>query len=211
MIDIPDVMNALATERKLFHSEADFQHAFAWEVHRRLPTASVRLERPISAQGKVLHVDFLVQLSENALAIELKYKTRKLSVEVEGEEFRLTSHSAQDIGRYDFIKDICRLEYITSNMMNCEGCAILLTNDSAYWKSSNGNKTVDAAFRVNEGRSLRGALGWTENASDGTKRNRESDLQVDGDYTLHWSDYAVASTRSYGQFKYLAVLVPRRV
>ena len=211
MIDIPDVMNALATERKLFHSEADFQHAFAWEVHRRLPTASVRLERPISAQGKVLHVDFLVQLSENALAIELKYKTRKLSVEVEGEEFRLTSHSAQDIGRYDFIKDICRLEYITSNMKNCEGCAILLTNDSAYWKSSNGNKTVDAAFRVNEGRSLRGALGWTENASDGTKRNRESDLQVDGDYTLHWSDYAVASTRSYGQFKYLAVLVPRRV
>lgn len=209
-IDIPDVINTLSTQRRAFHSEADFQHAFAWEVHRRFPNSSVRLERPLTARGKTLHLDFLIQLPKRAIAIELKYKTRKLLVEFNGEEYHLANHGAQDCGRYDFIKDICRLEHITSNMENCEGYAILLTNDSLYWKPSSSKDTaVDAAFHLNEGRVLHGSLGWTKNASEGTKKNRESHLQVDGEYPLNWSDYAITSTESGSQFRYLAVYVPK--
>src|SRR6266545_3747307 len=211
MIDLRDIMKALAAQRKAYHSEADFQHAFAWEVHRRLPESSVRLEIPLTAKDKTLHLDFLIRLPKKAIAVELKYKTRKLLVELDGEHFHLANHSAQDIGRYDFIKDICRLEHIALNVEHCGGCAILLTNDSAYWKPSSTKGTVDAAFRLTEDRILHGSLGWTENASDGTKKNQESDLQVVGEYTLNWRDYSITSAGTYGQFRYLAVHVPERV
>ena len=207
MIDIPELMKALALQRSIFHSEADFQHAFAWEVHRRLPAASVRLERPIKSNGKTLHLDFLVQLPNQTMAVELKYKTRQLVLDVESEEFRLASHSAADIGRYDFIKDICRLEEITSNLKECEGWAILLTNDRQYWTTPARPETVDAAFRVHQGRLLHGNLGWSKNASDGTKRNREKELHVIGEHLLKWSDYAKPSDEPNGQFKFLAVHV----
>lgn len=203
-------MQVLASQRSVYHSEADFQHAFAWEVHKRTKDASVRLERPIKANGKTLHLDFLVQVATMSIAVELKYKTRKLGVDLDGEEFRLASHSAADLGRYDFIKDVCRLEEIAANLNGCEGWAIMLTNDSAYWKPANEKPTVDAAFRIHDGRILRGTLGWTADASDGTKRNRVPDLQVTGQYALRWNDYSAPSRESYGQFRYLAVHVPRR-
>ena len=37
-------MAALARVRPLFHSEADFQHAFAWQLHSAHPDARIRLE-----------------------------------------------------------------------------------------------------------------------------------------------------------------------
>ena len=81
MIDISNLMNTLAAQRKAYHSEADFQHAFAWEVHRQFPKSSVRLERPLSVNGKPLHLDFFIQLTNRVMAVELKYKTRKLVIE----------------------------------------------------------------------------------------------------------------------------------
>lgn len=210
MIDIPDLMNTLATQRKAYHSEADLQHAFAWEVHRRFPNSAVRLERPLNANGKKLHLDFLIQLPDGPAAIELKYKTRKLTVELEGEAFSLASHSAQDIGRYDFIKDIVRLENIVSSLENCVGHAIMLTNDSAYWKPRSTG-TVDEAFRLTEGRILSGSMVWTERASAGTKKNREMALELTGAYELNWQDFSVASVEAYGQFRYLSVHVQKSV
>ena len=210
MINISDLMNTLATQRKAYHSEADFQHAFAWEVHRLFPKSSVRLERPLNVNGKTLHLDFLIQLPERAMAVELKYKTRKLVIELEGEAFSLASHSAQDTGRYDFIKDIIRLENIASSLASCEAYAVLLTNDSAYWKPRAAG-TVDEAFSLTEGRTLGKSMAWTGKASDGTKKNREKKLQLIGEYNLNWQDFSVANTESYGQFRYLAVHVQKRV
>jgi hypothetical protein len=111
--DMHGLMSNVANSRPLFHSEADFQHAFAWEVHRQFPDASFRLEKPISTKGGVVHLDVLVERGEAIVAIELKYKTRKLSVETPTETFNLRNHSAQDLGRYDFIKDVSRLEDIS--------------------------------------------------------------------------------------------------
>jgi len=45
--DLPGVertMASLATRRPVFHSEANFQHAFAWELQRRHEEARIRLE-----------------------------------------------------------------------------------------------------------------------------------------------------------------------
>ena len=160
MIDISDVIKTLAAQRKAYHSEADFQHAFAWEIHRRSPDTSIRLERPMSVEGEPLYLDLLFQQPNRAIAVELKYKTKKFLGKLDGEDFHLKDQQALDSGRFDFIKDICRLEKMALNVGNCEGYAILLTNVSAYWKPSPPKDTNDAAFHLYEGRILHGPLKW---------------------------------------------------
>lgn len=44
MIDIATAISSLGRKRPIFHSEADLQHALAWEIHLALPDAAVRLE-----------------------------------------------------------------------------------------------------------------------------------------------------------------------
>jgi hypothetical protein len=162
-LSISRVLTALANQRPLFHSEADFQHAIAWEIHKRLPRASVRLERPVEVShlNKRLHVDIWIEQDGDVNAIELKYKTRALRAHIGGEHFALRSQSAQDLGRYDFIKDIGRIEDIVADRaLRASGYAILLTNDPSYWIQSRNLDTADARFRLHEGNSLHGSLEW---------------------------------------------------
>lgn len=208
MIDITHVLDRLRVQRPIFHSEADFQHAFAWELQKQLPSAAIRLEFPITHVGKTYYLDIFVESIEGRFGIELKYKTRELSVQLGCETFFLRSHSAQDIGRYDFIKDLKRLELVTSAEKNMIGHAILLTNDSAYWKRPlSRTRTIDAAFRIHEGQTLGGSVMWGVGASPGTMRNREEPIQLHGTYALNWQPYSQPSANSYGQFRYLALQV----
>ena len=51
---------------------------------------------------------------KKTVPIELKYKTKKLKTEFNGESYDLTNHGATDIGRYSFRKDIYRIEQYLS-------------------------------------------------------------------------------------------------
>ncbi len=208
MLPLHDLLTALAAERPVFHSEADFQHAFAWLLQCTHADLSVRLEVPTRAERSVLHLDVLVSDASQRLAIELKYKTRALAVTCKSEEFRLADQAAQDCGRYDFVKDIQRLERLGAADREMSGCAILLTNDSAYWQQPRPADAVDAAFRLNPGRTISGELAWRRRASAGTVRGREKALTLAGRYAVAWRDYSNASSARYGTFRYLAIEVP---
>jgi hypothetical protein len=211
VIEISDILSVLAKQRPVFHSEADFQHAFAWEIHQRLPHASVRLELPVQVKHQYLHIDIWCITQDDVLAIELKYKTRELSVEIGDEQYKLKSQSAQDIGRYDYVKDIYRLEQTAITQRKYTGYAILLTNDSAYWIKPSSHNTVDAGFRIREGRVLEGVSNWGANASDGTKKNREQPLTLQNRYQLQWTDFSRPSLASYGLFRSLTVKVTQNM
>ncbi len=211
MINIEEIMKDLAKHRPIYHSEADFQHAFAWEIHKRLPGAAVRLELPFEDQRRKLHLDVWVSDSNVALAVELKYKTRALETEVQGEAFSLRDQSAQDLGRYDFIKDIVRLEQITANRQSAIGYAILLTNDSAYWNPGASANAIYAAFRLEEGTILQGTLAWGKRASEGTMRGREAPLPLKGKYKAHWQDYSEVPGKRYRRFRFVCIPVVPRV
>jgi hypothetical protein len=207
VIAIGEVLTALSNRRRIFHSEADFQHALAWEIHKQLSDASIRLELPIVIGHQVLHLDIWIANKGTVYAIELKYKTRSLEVLLAGEHFILKDQSAQDHGRYDLIKDIQRLEQIAANRENVVGYAIFLTNDSAYWTRQTQRNTVDADFRLHQGRILQGTLKWADGASEGTKRNREKPLILRGRYPVNWQRYSEVSPKTYGQFRYLTIKV----
>jgi hypothetical protein len=138
----------------------------------------------------------------------LKYTTRQLSVEHAGEQFWLKNHSAHDIRRYDFIKDITRLERSVRAKPGLTGYAVLLTNDSGYWTSPPRSDTNDAAFRLHEGAWLSGTLAWALDTSAGTMEGREAALELRGSYALSWHDYSiVGANASNRRFRYLLVRV----
>ena len=124
MLDITHLMKELARYRPVFHSEADFQHALAWRIHEEMPDCEVRLEfKPFLT--KRLYVD--LWLPNIGVAMELKYYTAKLHLERDDESFALLDQSAQDIRRYDFLKDIQRLEQLSKLSQARAGIAVLLT------------------------------------------------------------------------------------
>ncbi len=119
----------------------------------------MRLEfKPPHSKERV-YLDIWAADKETVLAIELKYKTRGLEVTVGGEDFHLLDQSAQDLARYDYLKDIQRLERVLSTN-RIIAYAIFLTNDSAYWKEPINSQTVDASFRIHQGRNATGELRW---------------------------------------------------
>ena len=207
MLNIEGLLASLAGNREIFHSEADFQHALAWEIHRASPNSRVRLEvDAFQVQARRRFLD--IWLPVEGIAIELKYVTRRLELDLDGESFALRNHSAQDQRRYDFLWDIQRLELMRSNGSGCKaGYAVILTNDSSYWAVPRNRGTVDADFRIHEGREVSGELAWAASASPGTKKDRESPIRLRGSYRLSWQEYSTFPVRSYGRFRYLAVTV----
>lgn len=204
-IDLEEVLRVLSEERPVFHSEADFQYALAWKIHQTYPDDSIRLEKPTLSNSEEIHVDIVVIDGDSAVPIEIKYKTREARIVSRGEEYRLKNQSAEDQGRYDFLKDISRIERIPGLRY---GFALFLTNDESYWGlPKEVRDTVDWAFRIHEGRNVAGRLAWGEGASAGTTAGgRDKPIEIMNEHILSWKDYSNLSFPR-GRFRYLLVMV----
>ncbi|MEO6700226.1 MAG: hypothetical protein ABI140_02815 [Jatrophihabitantaceae bacterium] len=120
-VDVPTLLANLAARRPIFHSEADFQHALAWQFQLRHPDAQLRLEtRP----RRHIHLDLCVRLPDRRIAIELKYLVARFEGDVDGEPFNLSNGGAQDISRHDVVKDIVRVETLLADRYADEGWVI---------------------------------------------------------------------------------------
>ena len=211
MLDIRCLLTQLAESRKVFHSEADFQHALAWHIHQTMPKSQVRLEYPVPVEHRKMYVD--IYLPDEKIAIELKYVTRRLELH-NGESFALRDQFAHNQRRYDFLRDIQRLERMRFELGLCEaGHAVLLTNAPLYWNCPRRPDTTDSDFRIHEGSVIKGELDWAKHASPGTKKGREKPIQLKGSYCLRWQDYSNITEKSRGNgkprgiFRYLVVSV----
>lgn len=176
---IETVLLALANERKVFWSEADFQFAFAWKLKELFEDSNpqsainVRLERRADAleqrtdaseQGNEkensgdIYIDIWAEINEKVYPIELKYKTIKCSITDGSEEYKLKQHGACDIGCYLYLKDverICNLSKTLGEKFG-KGFAIMLTNDHLYWDKPNTSTdtTAFSDFRIYDGRKI---------------------------------------------------------
>ena len=166
--DIHAVMGQLTRRRPIFHSEADFQFALAWRIKETLPDCEIRLEYPTER----MHLDVWVRRPTESVAIELKYKTRRLQIEHGGERFAL-SGQPQNRGRYDYVEDVQRLERVVADLEGAStGFAVLLTNNWLYWKNGRHRTNDDDAFRLHDGRRLAGRMVWAERAKAHASRGR---------------------------------------
>lgn len=209
MIDLSGTMHRLALIRPIFHSEADFQLALAWQLRVEHPDAEIRLEyRPF--EGERVYIDIWIAFEGHAIAIELKYPTERLVACVGSEQFDLAKHGAQDLTRYDIVKDVSRIERVVDSKCNAAGAVIVLTNDPSFWSpAKRAIPTIDNSFRVHQGRTLAGVCAWGAGAGPGTTKGRTARLDVRGSYEVNWQDYWSTNER-WGTFRF-AVFEPKLV
>jgi hypothetical protein len=196
----------LRRSRPVFHSEADLQHALAWIAHQADPDLRVRLEtRPKPG----LRLDLLLSRPDlgTHLVLELKYLTSAWAGEVDGEQFALLNHGAQDIRAYDVVKDIHRVERFVYHQAGWSGAVLVLTNDPSYWqRPGHGRATNADAFRIYEGNQLVGERSWGANTGIGTMKGREARIVLNGDHKCSWSEYS-AMSGPRGRFRLLMFTV----
>lgn len=195
MLDIENILKQLAKKRPVFHSEADFQHALAWEIQTCYPNANIRIEKPYLIDGRPFYIDLIVEIDDKIIAIELKYKTKKFEFELNGENFSLRNHGAQNWGRYHFVNDIVRLEKLMEQFEISQGYAIFLTNDM-YYQSKPKDNTDYFDFGLQNEKTLSGILTWKD------EKKIDKTLQLKNDYLLNWQQYEPTY-----QFQYLIVKV----
>jgi len=142
-VGLDAVLARLSALRPVFHSEADFQQAFAWEVRTQDPTVQVRLEtRP--APGMRLDLLLTSADGQQRSAVELKYLTRLWAGDFAGERFELKDQGAQDVRAHDVVKDIVRVEKFVAAMPGSNGVVVCVGNDPSYWKPPTHGRATNA-------------------------------------------------------------------
>ncbi len=209
MLKITEIMKNLAECRPIFHLEKDFQLALSMQIQTE-QGRGVRPEYPFrDEEKKRKYLD--IWLPNKEIAIELKYKTQTLIIRQKNEDFRLRNQSAQDEGRYDFLKDIERLEKMIDDGQAREGFAVLLTNDPSYW-THQGRDTTSFNFRLKEGREIRKGeeMRWKfPGTAPKSIAKRKNSITLRSSYKLEWQPYYSFYKVKNGEFKYLAVKVTR--
>ena len=214
--------NIIQSLNMVFHSEAHFQFCLAWEIKKHFNcnviledyTASVK-----DPNGKIiqkLYTDIVVEDvdCDFRIAIEVKYKTALFSQH----GVYLFNHGAQPLARYDFLKDVERVEGLVLNTSNVQiikrcniGFSIMLTNDNSYWNIPTiPLKTIDKNIRIHQGNVLNGDLDWYPvNPCPKTiiRTKRSKTLHLTGNYTCKWKPYINYSIPN-GEFKYLILSYP---
>ena len=204
LVSARQVLAALANERPVFHSEADFQFAFAWQAKMLNPALKVRLETHPEPMVR-LDLELVDSDGGHGVAIELKYMTRLWEGIVGGERFALKNHGASDLRGYDVVKDVHRVERFVAHRPGWSGLVVVLTNDPGYWRPrTHGRSTNADAFRLGEGVVLRGERAWGPNTG-GTSRGREPALVLTGNYPLVWNDYSHVDDGPAGSFRSLVI------
>ncbi|MEI7901762.1 MAG: hypothetical protein WCK89_16030 [bacterium] len=189
------ILAALAVRRPIFHSEFDFQHELAWQIHNSFRDSGIRLEFPIAVADRRMEIDIWVTHEARRIAVELKYKTRAANVNHFGEQFNLAQHAATPLARYDTWRDVERLECLRTAGLADEAWAIFLTNDSGYWSNrpARGN---GAEFSLHEGRMVthgNSPLVWQDPRNiDSIGAARVPGIAISNTYNLRWVGYSAA-------------------
>jgi hypothetical protein len=204
-VDVSTVMGELSAARPVFHSEADFQHAFVWVLHGMEPGLNVRLE---VRQAEREYVDLLCFGPRGRTVVEFKYFTATWAGAdpATGEEFQLRNHEATDLARQGFVFDIARLEKFCAAHGTSNGVAIMVSNDRRLWSPAvNSRVTRDREFRIHDGRTLSGLLRWGTEGSYFAASERNL---VDS-YQVMWRDCSNVGGKN-GVFRWLAAAVAQR-
>jgi hypothetical protein len=225
--DVERILSELSRERPVFHSEADFQFELASKMRQKCPHLMFRLEMPVVTKGRP-RVDIFAFCEGSVLFLELKYLPRYLRAQVQIAEGKYEAYDlrdqAREWGRYDFLKDITRLEtWVAECTRRCPeavGYAILLTNDQNYWNKLNDKNAKDYAFQLHDNRTIAGGevLTWGERATASDVKGRKHPIVLCWSYTFQWRDYSELapplakpvgrSKMKHTKFRYLLVRVP---
>ncbi|MBN2426419.1 MAG: hypothetical protein JXB44_15450 [Calditrichaceae bacterium] len=157
------------------YSEQAVKFKLAIELYRSSQIISI-LESKIPKKKQYLDIYFCE--NSRKYGIEVKYKT-KLN-EILENKFEYTNQSAQNFGKYYYLRDINRLErYVLDNIID-EGYAVLITNDPNYMNYGRDN-TLIQKYDIYNGKEINGKYPGIKQ-----KGKEKNDITINGSYKTEW-------------------------
>ena len=196
-----DVAAWLSTVGRLLYNERDMQMHLASYLLESGKYSGVELEYyvhkdivPGYVWDSELKLDIVVSRQGQYVPVELKYKTKEVARcpirfgEEIDRRFHITkTHSAPDLGRYDFWKDVRRLELVKRRLGNVAGgVALFLTNDGAYLAKGRASSN-NIRFSMAEGYHGR-ERSWLRATRTTVGR---PDFLLDHDYSVQWQTHTM--------------------
>ena len=213
LIDIvrQDVFAFLESNEELLFNERDFQmHLATWlrnsanhyddvDVEYYVP----RSELSHYVWDSELRLDVVVKKDGEYLPIELKYKTKKVERQIlrfdelmHEKVVVMKNQGAQDLGMYDFWKDVRRVELVRNRFERIKGgLAVFVTNDNAYTKASKPTSN-NYLFGMAEG--AHGTAKHWQNP-DSTCAKTHPDFEVEQEYRIEWHNREIDGVEFYYQ------------
>lgn len=209
-----DIRSFLAQQEELMFNELDIQIQLALylrasghyddvDVEYSLPNESL----PDYDWGSNLRIDLVVSRDGEYCPVELKYPTRKVTQSIlrfgvdVPEAVVMKNQGAQDIVRYNFWKDVRRMESLRKRFATIKnGIAFIMTNDPSYVRSVR-NTSSCAPFSTAEGHKVGpGTVDWQ---NDPKVRKNHPAFNLDGSYSLHWDSKTINGI----QFYYSSIII----
>lgn len=192
-----DIRSFIGQQQELLFNELDFQIQLALYLRAsgRYDDVDVEYSLPQSALPEYdwksnLRVDLVVSRNGEYCPVELKLPTRRVTKtilrfgEMVPEAIVMKNQGAQDIVRYNFWKDVRRVEVLRSRFEAIKGgIAVIMTNDPSYVRPVHPQSAC-APFSTAEGMVVGpGAIDWQNMPS---VRVNHKPFSLDGKYAIHW-------------------------
>ena len=212
LIDIVrnDVCAFLENNEELLFNERDFQmHLATWLRNSANCYDDVDVEYYVPCQeldnyvwDSELRLDIVVKKDSEYCPVELKYKTKKVErkisrfdEELAGNVVVMKNQGAQDLGMYDFWKDVRRVELVRNRFERVKGgLAVFVTNDGFYTKGSKESSN-NYLFSMSAGKAHSKQKYWAKPESTCAKTH--PNFEVEKEYTIDWYDKVVDGVQFY--------------
>ena len=201
LIDIVrnDVCAFLENNEELLFNERDFQmHLATWLRNSANCYDDVDVEYYVPCQeldnyvwDSELRLDIVVKKDSEYCPVELKYKTKKVErkisrfdEELAGNVVVMKNQGAQDLGMYDFWKDVRRVELVRNRFERVKGgLAVFVTNDGFYTKGSKESSN-NYLFNMSAGKAHSKQKYWAKPESTCAKTH--PNFEVEREYSIEW-------------------------
>ena len=203
-----DVCAFLESNDELLFNERDFQmHLATWlrNSANRYDDVDVEYYVPWQELQKVgkyvweseLRLDIVVKKDDEYCPVELKYKTKKVERKISRFDEDLTSNvvvmknqGAQDLGMYDFWKDVRRVELVRNRFERVKGgLAVFVTNDEFYVRGSKKGSN-NYLLNITEGEHPP-IKHWQNEHSACAKMKAYQSFEVEKAYSIEWHNKLV--------------------
>ena len=194
-----DVFAFLENNNELLFNERDFQmHLTTWLRNSANHYDDVDVEYYVPCQElenyvwkSELRLDIVVKKDGEYCPIELKYKTKKVERKIsrfdellDEKVIVMKNQGAQDLGMYDFWKDVRGVELVRNRFERVKGgLAVFVTNDEFYTK---GSKTTsnNYLFNMSAGKAHSKQKRWANPESTCAKTH--PNFEVEREYSIEW-------------------------
>ena len=199
-----DVFAFLESNKELLFNERDFQmHLATWLRNSDNNYDDVDVEYYVPSQvldnyiwKSELRLDIVVKKDGEYCPVELKYKTKKVERKISRFDEDLTddvvvmkNQGAQDLGMYDFWKDVRRVELVCNRFQRVKGgLAVFVTNDEFYTKGSKETSN-NYLFNMSAGKAHSRQKHWANPESTCAKTH--PNFEVEKAYSIEWHNKLV--------------------